>query len=272
MAQQKDHAAMGEQKAKALVAGGVALFVTGLVIMALVVIPAARHTSVAVAQGEDAAEPGGEAAYPGPGEEAGGFPGEGGMEDMAGMEGMPGMGGGMAGAEVAVVPAGPPVPPLEPSRANPFSIRAGGTAASVAAASSATVYGPDWSRLPIAEHMAFVAPEIPSAATPPAPRISAGGAEALRITSILWDANGQAQAAYETDEGRSGVLKPGDHIEGSTVVEITRTGVTLENRRSGTTRTLELRSRSKKPASSTNRPGARGGNRAPRGFPGAPPA
>ena len=269
---------MGEQKAKVLVAGGVALFVTGLVIMALVVIPAARHTNLAMAQGDDGAEPDGGAAYPGPGEQGapggpggpGAFPGEGGMDGMDGM-GMPG-GGGAAAPAAPAAPVGPPVPPLEPSRPNPFSTRAGGTAASAAAASSATIYGPDWSRLPIAEHMAFVAPEIPSAPTPPAPRISAGGGETLRVTSIMWDANGQAQAAYETDEGRSGVLKPGDRIEGSTVVEITRTGVTLENRQSGTTRTLELRSRSKKPASSTNRPGARGGNRAPRGFPGAPPA
>ena len=257
---------MGEQKAKALVAGGVALFVTGLVIMALVVIPAARHTNMAMAQG-DTPEPGAEGGgggYPGPGEEAGGFPGEEpGMGDME-------MGGGGAAAVVAAAPVGPPVPPLEPSRVNPFSTRAGGTAVSAAAASSATVYGPDWSRLPIAEHMAFVTPEIPSAPTPPAPRISAGGGEALRITSIMWDANGQAQAAYETDEGRSGVLKPGDRIEGNTVIEITRTGVTLEDRGSGSSQTLEIRSRSKKAASSTNRPGARGGN-APRGFPGAPP-
>ncbi len=264
---------MGEQKAKALVAGGVALFVTGLVIMALVVIPAARHTNVAMAQGVQGAAPD-QGGYPGPGEGPGGSPGPGGGgpgfpgEDM----GM-GMGGG-GGAEVAAaVPAGPPVPPLEPSRSNPFSTRAGGTAVSALAASSSTTYGPDWSRLPIAEHMAFVTPEIPAAATPPTPRISAGGGEALRITSILWDANGQAQAAYETDEGRSGVLKPGDRIEGSTVVEITRTGVTLENRGSGSTQTLEIRSRSKKPESSSNRPGSRrGGNRAPRGFPGAPPA
>ncbi len=270
---------MGEQKAKALVAGGVALFVTGLVIMALVVIPAARHTNMAMAQGDvaDSAMEGGDpaagggAAYPGPGEGAGGFPGEAGM-DMgmgAGMGG--GMGGGMGVAEAPAAPVGPPVPPLEPSRTNPFSMRAGGTSVSAAAASSATVYGPDWSRLPIAEHMAFVAPEIPSAATPPAPRMSAGGGEALRITSILWDANGQAQAAYETDEGRSGVLKPGDRIEGSTVIEITRTGVTLEGRRGGGTQTLEIRSRSKKPESSSNRPG-RGGNGAPRGVPAAPPA
>lgn len=260
---------MGEQKAKALVAGGVALFVTGLVIMALVVIPAARHTNMAMAQGAGPEQGmdggGGGAAYPGAGEGAGGPGMDPGMVE-------PGMGmGGGGGAEVAaVVPAGPPVPPLEPSRSNPFSARAGGTTVSAAAASSATTYGPDWSRLPIAEHMAFVTPEIPSAPTPPAPRISAGGGEGLRITSIMWDANGQAQAAYETDEGRSGILKPGDRIQGNTVVEITRTGVTVENRRSGSSQTLELRSRSKKPASSSNRPGARRGN-APRGFPGAPP-
>jgi len=258
---------MAEQKAKALMAGGVALFVTALVVLALFVIPAARHTQVAVAQDEGA---------PPAGEEAPGYPGTGGAVPGAIPGEEMGMGGEAGGGGQPAAPAGMTSEPLEPSRPNPFEPRAAAGVAAAAAASGATRYGPDWSRLPIAESMAFVRTEIPAATPPPTPVVRGGEEAPLRITSILWDASGQAQAAYETDEGRSGVLKPGDRIQGNTVVEITRTGVTLRNERTGATQTLELRARTKKPEPTT-RPGQRpggtrpGGGRAPRGFPAAPP-
>jgi len=250
---------MGEQKTKALMASGVALFVTGLVVLALFVIPAARHTQVAVAQGEDGA-PGGE------GEGEGIVPPEPGAEGE-----MPGMGGpAPGGAPAAAAPPAAASEPLEPSRPNPFEARAGGPAAEAAAAVAATRYGPDWSSLPISEHMGFVRPEIPPPPTPPAPVISAVPESEIRITSILWDASGQAQAAYEIEGGRSGVLKPGDRIQGSTVIEITRSGVKLQDQRSGAVQTLEIRSRSAPPSRPSGRR-PRGGQNVPRGFPAAPP-
>lgn len=274
---------IGEQKAKALFAGGIALFVTGLVVLVLLVIPAAQHSQVAMAQG--------------PGMPAeGGPPGEGGMPPRgempgAGVEGGPpggypgggpGMGGEMGGGEMggggaAEAPEEPtePVDPLEPSRENPFAPRSaiGMVEGEVIVA---TTYGPDWSELPIAERVAFVRPDIPSAPTPPAPRIEAMGDEEIRVTSILWDASGQAQAAYEDSEGNTGVVKPGERIHGMTVREITGEGVVLETPATGETRQLQLRPRTEKaePERPQQRrpgaPGARqqpqtGGRRPPRG-------
>ncbi|MFO8081961.1 MAG: hypothetical protein R6V07_16890 [Armatimonadota bacterium] len=247
-----------EQKAKALFAGGVALFVTGLVVLMLLVIPAARQTQVAMAQ--DDMEP----------------PMDEGMEDemMFDEEMPPGMGGPGAAA-----PAEPPAPegmvadPLEPSRANPFAPRPGVATPDVAAVMAKPHYGPDWSQLPIAERVGFVAPEIPSAPTPPLPRIERAAGEDIRITSILWDASGGALAAYEGPEGQPGELRPGDRVPGTpmSVQEITRTGVTVENPQTGESQVLELRPRTERreqtrPQRQPRRPRGGGG-----GFPDAPP-
>lgn len=256
---------MGEQRTKAMLAGGVALLVTGLVVLALFVIPAARHSQMAMAQ--DEAPPAADTAGLAP-------------EDMGGAPGAPpGMGGAPGAPAPAAAAPTQVVEPLEPSRPNPFAPRTAGplAVAQKAVASRATRYGPKWSDLPIGEHVGFIRPTIPEPPTPPAPVISAVEAAPIRITSILWDASGQAQAAYETEEGRSGVLKPGDRIQGNTVIEITRSGVTLRDERSGKTQTLELRARSQRPASSGPRGGrggaggAAGGGARPPAFPAAPP-
>jgi len=260
-----------EQKAKALFAGGVALFVTGLVVLMLFVIPAARHTQVAMAQ--DDMEPDAVA----PPEEMGDVPGE----DM-GMP--PGMAGEMPGAApAAAAPEGAVADPLEPSRPNPFGPRVSVAGPEVAAAAlAAPRYGPDWSQLPIAERIAFVTPDIPPAPTPPLPRIDRAPEEQIRITSILWDASGGAIAAYEDPQGKTGELRPGDRVPGTglTVQEITRTGATLQDPRTGEVQQLELRPRAEKkeePRRQPRRqPGTRGGatrGGAPRGggFPAAPP-
>lgn len=273
-----------EQKAKALFAGGVALFVTGLVVLMLFVIPAARHTQVAMAQDEMAPPPGEEMPPGGEGAPPGMEPGmmdpgmAPGMEPGMGGPGMPGAGGGAAAAPAAdrII-----ADPLEPSRPNPFGPResiAGPAAA--AAALAIPHYGPDWSQLPIAERVGFVKPEIPEAPTPPVPPIRRAPETEIRITSILWDASGQAIAAYEDPEGETGELKPGDRVPGTgmSVQEITRTGVTLSNPRTGEEQTLELRPRVEKKEEprpqrrqqrpSRRQPGARGGGG---GFPAAPP-
>lgn len=221
-----------ERKAKALFAGGVALFVTGLVVLMLFVMPAARHTQMAEAQDFD--EPMMEDEW---------MPG--GPEDM--MPGMPGAPGVMEEAAPVAVAPDRIVPPLEPSRPNPFTPRIAVDVGVVEAARIAapTSYGPDWSRLPIAERVAFVPPgPLPTPPTPPLPVIPRPTEATLRITSILWDATGQALAAYEDEEGRTGQLRPGDQIQGFTVTEITRSGVTLEHPRTGEVLRLEIRPRS----------------------------
>ncbi len=271
-----------EQKAKALFAGGIALFVVGLVVLMLFVIPAARHTQVAMAQDEEDAAPEPDAAGEvDPGMDPGMEPGrEPGMEGMLGMEGMPGaMPGGGGGGGVGEVPPGQILDPLEASRPNPFSPRSSmATPAAAAAALASPHYGPDWSQLPIAERVAFVRPDIPSAPTPALPRLDPPPESQVRITSILWDASGQAMAAYEDPDGKKGELKPGDRVPGTglTVREITRVGATLENPRTGETQELELRPRVEKkeepPQRQPRRPSRGGSSSSNRGgFPGAPP-
>ena len=75
----------------------------------------------------------------------------------------------------------------------------------------------------------------------------------------MWGAEGQALAAYELAEaeGGSGVLKPGDRIQGWTVTEIRRSGVTLRDIESGETQQVELRSRreKKEPVLAPGQPG-----------------
>jgi type IV pilus biogenesis protein PilP len=167
--------------------------------------------------------------------------------------------------------------PLEPSRPNPFLPRSGvGPTADGGVVAASPHYGPDWSQLPIAERVGFVTPEIPSAPTPPLPRIDRAPEAEVRVTSILWDAKGQAIAAYEDAEGDTGELKPGDRVPGTgmTVQEITRSGVTLTNPRTGEEQSLGLRPRSEKkeeprqqqPRRQQRRGGGGGG-----GFPAAPP-
>ncbi|MFP4248135.1 MAG: hypothetical protein ACLFU7_00675 [Armatimonadota bacterium] len=248
-----------EQKAKALFAGGVALFVTGLVVLMLLVIPAARQTQVAMAQ--DDMEP----------------PMDEGMEDEMMLDeemppGMDGPGGPGGAPEEPAAPEGEVADPLEPSRANPFAPRAGVAAPDVAAVMAEPHYGPDWSQLPIAERVGFVAPEIPSAPTPPLPPIERAAEADIRITSILWDGSGGALAAYEGPEGKPGELRPGDRVPGTSmsVQEITRTGVTIENPRTGESEVLELRPRTERreqtrPQRQPRRPRGGGG-----GFPDAP--
>ncbi len=209
-----------ERKAKALVAGGFALFVTGLVVFVLLVIPASRSTQVAEAQEY-------EDEY---------------MDDYMMDEMMPDM----RPDEPEVEPVAPEdiVPPLERSRANPFAPRIAVDVTVDVPDVAPTRYGPDWSQLPIAERVAFVPPDIPTPPTPPAPVIPRAEDVGLRITSILWDATGQAMAAYEDDEGQTGQLRPGDRIRGMTVQEISRTGVKLEDTRTGEVQELRLRPRS----------------------------
>ncbi len=192
----------------------------------------------------------------------------------------PGMGAAAPAAPVAALPPGQILDPLEASRPNPFAPRSSIAAAGAAAAAMVRPhYGPDWSQLPIAERVAFVKPQIPPAPTPPLPRLQAAAEDQLRVTSVLWDASGQAIAAYEDPQGQRGELRPGDRVPGTgmTVREITRTGVVLENARTGESQELELRPRvestERQQPSRRSRSGGSRGGAAPRegGFPAAPP-
>jgi len=219
-------------------------------------------------------------AYPGPAE-PGGYPGPG----EAGMPLPPGaeMGGAMGG-EMGAAPSGggagaQATEPLEPSRPNPFAPRSATAVAEGPAIVAATTYGPDWSQLPLGERVGFVLPEIPPTPTPPLPSLGRAPEAGIRITSILWDASGGAQAAYEDQDRKTGTLKPGDRIQGFTVMEITRSGVLLENPRTGERQQLELRPRAeKKPEPRSPRTGRQrttggqrptGGGQRPQ-FPAAP--
>ncbi len=245
-----------EQKAKALFAGGVALFVTGLVVLMLLVVPAARQTQLAMAQDEFEDPPMDEMMY----------------EDEMFHDGPPGMGPGPGMEEAAPVPEGMVAPPLEPSRPNPFAPRISITGPDVVPAEVLVDprYGPDWSQLPIAERVGFVRPDVPPAPTPPLPRIERAADPEIRVTSILWDATGGALAAYEDAAGQTGELRPGDRVPGTgmTVQEITRTGVTIEHPRTGESQVLELRPRTERREQPRpqRQPRVPGG-----GFPAAPP-
>ncbi len=251
-----------EQKAKALVAGGVAVFVVGLVILLLLVVPAARQGQVASAQDEEQLmeEP------PMEGQPMEGGPGEEGFGPGAEM-GAPGA------PEAGPVEPPPPGEPLEASRPNPFAPRAAalGTSEEVRAA-MAYRYGPNWDELPIAERVAFVRPEVPTPPVPPPPPMRPAVEDLLRITSIMWGADGQALAAYEPPDGPPGVLKPGDRVPGGWLVtEIRRNGVTLRNAQSGEIQQLELRARTEKKEPERPQRRQRPGGRRPARAPEEPP-
>lgn len=156
---------------------------------------------------------------------------------MPGGPGVPGAPGGAPGAAGAA--AGPAQPPLEVARQNPFA--APGAAQLPGAAkefkTAATKYGPDWSRLPITLREGFVPPERPPHPAPaPTPeeirQIEEGAGAGFRISSILWT-QGSPLATYETPDGKTGTVGPGDvvQVQGQSwkILEIGRDYVLVQN-------------------------------------------
>jgi len=197
-----------ECKAKTMVVGSAGAFVIAIVILLLFVLPASQVGSPPV-----------EAQPPGVG---GGPPG---------MPGMPGMGppSAMGGAQVA---AAPPAefkgPPLEAERDNPFASPAVELEPALA---TATKYGPDWSRMPVTTRVGFVRPERPPRPAPPEPPPPTAK-RFLRISSIMWS-GGRPTATYETADGKTGTIQPGDWVEEWQVIEMGQDYVVVKHRDTG---------------------------------------
>ena len=140
---------------------------------------------------------------------------------------MPGVG--MAPAAVPEVAKGDP---LEPSRPNPFKpIGIVGIVPIEEFVTLATRYGPDWSRIPITMREAFIRPQRPPRPAPPEPPPPTAK-RFLRISMIMWR-EGVPTASYETADGKTGTIRPGDWIEEWQVVEIGQDYAIVKKRDTG---------------------------------------
>ena len=203
------------------------------------------------------------------------------------MPGMPGAApGGMPGA--AGVPGIPIVarPPLEPSRPNPFAVidapigMGGSTGGSKKSAfpTQYTKYGPDWSKIPLAKRIGFPHADRPEVGAgihlPPLPEGTTTSDKFMRVSGVTWT-DGAAMALYETEDGKSGVVRPGDFVEGWQIVEVRRDKVIIKKR--GASETQELivgeKPRPKPKPATGGMPGMPGGMPGmPGGMPGMPGA
>ena len=212
-----------EWKAKTMVVGGIAAFVIAIIILLLFVLPAGQKGSPSVQA--QPAPGGGPADYHMP-------PGMGAPpEAMAG--------GPMAAPSLASVPKDP----LEPSRVNPFGAPGGEIAIGriQALATRAIRYGPDWSRIPITTRVGFVRPERAPRPAPPGPPPPTEK-KFLRISSIMWLwMEGSPTATYETVDGKSGSIQPGDWVEDWQVIEIGQDYVVVKNQATGELQRVFLR-------------------------------
>ena len=292
-----------EQKRKAMVAGGLVLVVLAIVIFLLLGLPTLRAGSTASeAQpapggappgmpGMPGGAPGGAPGMPGmPGGAPGGMPGMPGGGAPGGMPGMPGAAPGgmpmMPGAAGAPAAAISGKPPLEPGRPNPFAVieAAGGIGGSVGGKKSPfptqyTKYGPDWSKMPLATRIGFPHAERPEVGSsihlPPLPEGTTTSDKFMRVSGVSWS-DGAAMALYETEDGKSGVVRPGDFVEGWQIMEVRRDKVIIKKR--GTDETQELivgEKRKPKPQPTTGgmpgMPGMPGGMPGMPGMPGGMP-
>ncbi len=200
-----------QRRAKFMMAGGIESL--ALVITLLLVLPATQPGRIATQ------------AQPEPGD----------ME-MSGMEEeMP--------EEMAVAEEVPPSSPFtgdpfEPSRPNPFQAGAGVDIEALEnIITTATTYGPPWHRMPISAQMSLGAPQ-----RGPEPEAEPAPAKSMRISSILWTA-GKPLATYETPEGKSGSVQPGDIVDNWVVEQIGQDYALVRDTMTGEYRRVPLKSK-----------------------------
>jgi len=149
---------------------------------------------------------------------------------------MPGAMPGMAGVMPAAPPPAPSVAkgePLERFRPNPFSPPGGEIAIARIGdyVTPATTYGPDWGAIPITTRVAFVRPQRPERPEPPEPPPPTAK-RFLRVSMIMWR-EGVPTATYETIDGKSGIIQPGDWVEEWQVLEMGQDYIIVKNRDTG---------------------------------------
>lgn len=252
----------------------------------LVVVPGLHPTAVAQAQmgpgmpGPGMGRPGGSGGAPGMMGRPGGMGGPGMMGPMGrGTPGMMGASGGAmgvqgttggAGAQAAPAAAAPKVvqKPLEPSRKNPFQpLAPGATALEHVNLPGVRSYGLSWSRYPVGMTVTNLprptrpGPQ-PLPPAPPAPQTF------MRVSSIGW-AGGQALASYELPDGKTGVVRPGDHIGKWVVTDILRDRIRIKDPKTGEVQEVYLRPKQQTGASTRRQGyGYPGQMRAPGMMPG----
>ena len=207
-----------EKKTKIMMVSGVALFALAVMVLLLFVLPAARLGSTpSEAQPPGASPPGGGGTY------------------------------GMSPTEAAPAADAFKGAPLEPSRTNPFARPGGvGVTATAAYRTGATRYGPDWSRLPLTLRKPFMRPwRAPHPAPAPtqaqAETTQEGTVGLFRVSSVMW-AQGKPSATYETPDGKSGSVGPGDLIGNWRVTEIGSNYMIVQNTQTNVVQRLPLKS------------------------------
>lgn len=233
-----------ERRTKFMMVSGVGLFAIALMVLLLFVLPALQVAGTPSEAQPPPEMPGAPGAAPSAPPPPGMPPGPPGMPGMPGGPEMPGMPG-AAPAAAPAAPAGPAQPTLG-CRDNPFApVGAEGAIVAKEYRTAATKYGPDWSQLPVTLREGFVRPERPPHPSPaPTPEeietLAAGAGALFRISSILWTA-GAPLATYETPDGETGTIGPGDVVKGWRVTEIGRNYVIVQDVKSGRTQRLPLR-------------------------------
>ncbi len=202
-----------QRRAKFMMAGGIESL--ALVITLLLVLPATQPGRIATE------------AQPEPGD----------MEFLGMEEEMPG--------EIAVAEEAPPPSPFtgdpfEPSRPNPFQAGAGVDIEALEnIITTATTYGPTWHQMPLASRMSVGMPQRgPKPEAEPAPKPEEQ--KFVRLSSILWTA-GKPLAVYETGDGKSGNVQPGDSVDNWLVEQIGQDYALVRNTVTGECRRVPLK-------------------------------
>lgn len=203
-----------------MIAGGVGSLVVAITLLLLLVLPATNPGSIS------------SQAQPEPG---GGRPG------MPMRPGMPGMGG-MGFEEEVVEVSEFAGDPFESSRPNPF--QAGGGVELEAVENikmAATTYGPNWAEVALASRIGLVPPDRrPERKAEGVPE--PGEKEFTRISGVLWTA-GKPLAIFETADGGTGSVRPGDVVDDWLVEQIGQDFVLVRNVISGVYQRVLLKTR-----------------------------